>query len=167
MPGRGRGFRRPDAAAGGVQSDPSQRVAPLEPPNRLEIFGPEKDDAHSFVADKVPGLSVKVGQVEGALVYELKVPLARTDEYPYAVQAKSGALIGFGLETVKRERPSREGGAAAWAGSAAVVAAVGGEAGVGWGGAVAWVVAAAAWVRGDSEPPKPLKAWATIQLSSR
>lgn len=166
MPGRGRGFRRPDAAAGGVQSDPSQRVAPLEPPNRLEIFGPEKDDAHSFVADKVPGLSVKVGQVEGALVYELKVPLARTDEYPYAVQAKSGALIGFGLETVKRERPSREGrGGMGGFGGGGGGGGMGGRGGMGRGGGMGG--RGGGMGRGDSEAPKPLKAWATIKLSSR
>lgn len=143
-PGRGRGFQRPDPSAAGAPDDPLQPSRSLDPPNRLEVFGPQKDDAHSFVADKVPGLSVKVGQVEGALVYEIKVPLARTDEYPYAVQAQSGALIGFGLETPKRERPSRGNR--------------GGMGGMGRGGGTSG---------SGVEPPEPLKAWATLQLSSR
>ena len=56
MPGRGRGFHRPDpSGSGSGQGDSSGRAVTLEPPNRLEIFGPDKDDAHSFVADKAPG----------------------------------------------------------------------------------------------------------------
>jgi hypothetical protein len=160
MPGRGRGFRRPDASAPG---DPPQRVAPIEPPNRLEVFGPEKDDAHSFVADKVPGIAVKVAQVEGALVYELKVPLTKTDEFPYAIQAKSGALMGFGLETLKRERPSegrRGGGMGGFGGGG------GGGGGMGRGGGGMGRGGGRGMGRSDVEPPKPLKAWATIQLSS-
>jgi hypothetical protein len=167
MPGRGRGFRRPDAAAGSAQGDPSQRVAALEPPNRLEVFGPDKDDAHSFVADKAPGLSVKVGQVEGSLVYELKVPLVKTGELPYAIQAKSGALIGFGLETVKRERPEREGrggGMGGFGGGGG--GGMGGRGGMGRGGG-GMGGRGGGMGRGDYEPPKPLKAWATIQLSAR
>lgn len=159
MPGRGRGFRRHDASAPG---EPSQRVAPIEPPNRLEVYGPDKDDAHSFVADKVPGLSVKVAQVEGALVYEIKVALTKTDEFPYAIQAASGALIGFGLETPKRERSPDErrgGGLGGFGGG-------GGGGGMGRGG-IGRGGARGGMGRSDVEPPKPLKAWATIKLSSR
>jgi hypothetical protein len=155
MPGRGRGFRRADA---GAPADPAQGVAPPEPPNRLEVFGPEKDDARSLVADKAPGLSVKVGQVEGALVYELKVPLARTDASPYAIRSKSGALIGFGLETLKKERPKREGG-----GGFGGLGGSGGRGGMGRGGGMG----PGGMRPGGYEPPKPLKVWTTLQLASR
>jgi hypothetical protein len=157
MPGRGRGFRRPDAGSSG---DPASRVT-LEPPNRLEVFGPDKDDARSLVADTVSGLSVKVGQVEGTLVYELKVPLTRTDEFLYAVQARSGALIGFGLETLKPERASGEGGGAAGGFGGFGGGGRPGAGGMGRGGGGRDIG------RSHYEPPKPLKVWATIQLSSR
>jgi hypothetical protein len=158
MPGRGRGFHRPDPSAGGTQADPGQRIAAVEPPNRLEIFGPAKDDVHSFVADKVPGLSVKVGQVEGALVYELKVPLVRSDEYPYAIAARPGALLGFGLETPKRERPSGERRSMGGFGGG-----MGGRGGMGHGGGMG---RGGGMGGGDTKPPQPLKAWAALQLSS-
>lgn len=164
MPGRGRGFRRPDSTTTGGQGDPAGRTAPLDPPNRLEVFGPKKDDAHSFVADKAPGLSVRVGQVEGALVYELKVPLAGNDEHPYAVEAKSGSVVGIGLETPKPERPSREGGGLGGFGGGGS-GGMGGRGGMGRGGGMG---RRGGMERGEaSEPPKPLKTWATIHLAAR
>jgi hypothetical protein len=169
MPGRGRGFHRPDpSGAGSGQGDPSGRAVTLEPPNRLEVFGPEKDDAHSFVADKAPGLSVKVGQVEGALVYELKVPLVHTGELPYAIDAKNGAPIGLGFETPKRERPAdREGrgmGGFGGGGGGRGGGGMGGRGGMGRGGG--GMGRGGGMGPGATEPPKPLKAWTVLQLSA-
>jgi hypothetical protein len=163
--GRGRGGRR--APGGGRPSgdpgsgDPAQpdQPAQLEPTNRLEVYGPEKDDAHSFVTDMAPGIAVKVGQVQGYLVYELKVPLARTADWPYAIEAKPGAVIGFGLETPKIERPSgeRRGGMGGFGGRGGGMGGRGGMGGHrgGSGGNDR-----------QSEQPKPLKSWATIQLAA-
>jgi uncharacterized membrane protein YgcG len=156
---RGPGGGRP---AGDPRStDPAQpdQPAQLEPTNRLEVYGPQKDDAHSFVTDMAPGIAVKVGEVQGYLVYELKVPLARTADWPYAVEAKPGALIGFGLETPKMERPSREGqsGMGGFGGRGGGMGGRGGGMGGRRGGS------------GDDrqrEQPKPLKSWATIQLAA-
>jgi hypothetical protein len=166
--GRGarRGGRRGPYSGGGPAGesrDPDQDVDRLEPTNRLEVFGPQKDDAHNFVADMAPGIAVKVGQVEGALVYELKVPIGRTAEFPYAIEAKPGALIGFGLETPKMEKPSAErrggmGGMGGGMGGRGRGGMGGGGRGGGMGGGR----------RGDSgfDAPKPLKSWATIQLAA-
>ncbi len=132
-----------------------------EPPNRLEVYGPQKDDAHSFVTEMAPGLTVKIGQVEGHLVYELKVPLARTAETPYAIETKPGARIGFGLETPKMDRPSGEGRGGGSGGF--------GGPGVGMGGMGGGVGGRGMRPGGDrsrAQPPKPVKAWATIQLAS-
>ena len=118
-----------------------------EPPNRLEVYGPEKGDAHSFVLEAAPAIAVKVGQIEGYIVYELKVPLARTSAAPYAIDAKPGSLIGLGLETPKLERPQGMGGFGGPGG-------MGGRGG-GWGG------------RGGFDELKPLKAWATVQLAAQ
>ena len=143
--------------------DPAQpdQPAQVEPTNRLEVYGPQKDDAHSFVTDMAPGIAVKVGEVQGYLVYELKVPLARTADLPYAIEAKPGAAIGFGLETPKMERPSSE-GQGGMGGFGGHGGGMGGRGGGGMGGH-----------RGgsggsdrQSEQPKPLKSWATIQLAA-
>jgi hypothetical protein len=140
MAGRGgRGRPGPD------QPDQPDRI---DPPNRLEVYGPSKGDAHTFVLEQAPGISVKVGQVEGYLVYELKVPLARTSETPYAIEAKPGSIVGLGLETPKIEHSQRMGG----------FGGIGG--GMGGRGAMGRR-------RSDFEAPTPLKAWATVQLSAR
>ena len=158
--GRGRGgFRRggerpPDDPASG---DPAQPDHP-EPTNRLEVYGPQKDDAHSFVTEMAPGIAVKIGQVEGYLVYELKVPLARTADMPYAIESKPGALIGFGLETPKIERPARAGGRGmgGFGGRGGGLGGRGGGMGGRRGGGD----------RNRPEPAKPLKTWAAIQLAA-
>ena len=77
--------------------------------DRLEVYGPKKDDARSFVSTMAPGIAVKIGQVEGFLVYELKIPIQASSDLPYAIEAKPGALIGFGLETPKMDKPEGEG----------------------------------------------------------
>ena len=131
------------------------QASDLEVTDRLEVYGPKKDDARSFVSTMAPGIAVKIGLVEGFLVYELKIPIQASADLPYAIEAKPGALIGFGLETPKTDKPEGEGGGAAWP---AWAGAAGGRAAAG-------VVLAAAG--GGFEPPKPLKTWATIQLASR
>jgi hypothetical protein len=158
-PGRG-GFRRgpggghpPGDPGSGDPAQPDQ----LEPTNRLEVYGPQKDDAHSFVTDMAPGIAVKIGQVEGYLVYELKVPLARTADTPYAIEAKPGTLIGFGLETPKMERPAREGRGG--------MGGFGGRGG-GMGGRGRGMGGRGGGDRSQFEQAKPLKSWATIQLAA-
>jgi hypothetical protein len=168
--GRGRGgYRRgsserpPDDQGSG---DPAQPDRP-EPTNRLEVYGPQKDDAHSFVTDMAPGIAVKIGQVEGYLVYELKVPLARTADTPYAIESKPGALIGFGLETPKIERPAREGGGGTGGfggGGGGGGGGMGGRGGRG-GGGMGGRRGGGGDDRNRPEPAKPLKSWATIQLA--
>lgn len=130
--------------------------------NRLEILGPKKDDARSLVADAVPGVAVKVGQAEGSLVYELKVPLSKTTELPYAIDAKPGATIGLGLETPKMDRSSSNGERGRGMGGAGGMGGMGGGRrggdmgrGGGMGGG-----------RGGFERPKPMKIWATVRLAS-
>jgi len=112
-----------------------------------------------------PGIAVKVGEVQGYLVYELKVPLTRTADLPYAIEAKPGALIGFGLETPKMERPSREGqggmGGFGGGGGGGGMGGRGGRGGGGMGGR-----RGGGGDRNQSEQAKPLKSWATIQLAA-
>jgi hypothetical protein len=162
--GRGRGGYRRGPGGGRPPDDPgSGNQAPSdqpEPANRLEVYGPQKDDAHSFVTDMAPGIAVKLGQVEGSLVYELKVPLAKTVDTPYAIEAKPGALIGFGLETPKMERPARERQGGGMGG-------FGGRGGGGMGGRGGGMGGRrGGGDRGRAEQAKPLKSWATLQLAA-
>jgi hypothetical protein len=150
------GFPRNPAGGSGSSdpgpADPARSGAidqAEEPVNRLEVYGPNKDDAHNFVTGMAPGIAVKIGQVEGYFVYELKVPLTVTADRPYAIEAKPGGAIGLGLETPKVERPSGERSSMGGFGR-------GGRGGRGMGGR-----------GGQFEPVKPLKIWASLQLAAR
>ncbi len=131
--------------------------------NRLEILGPEKDDAHSFVADRAPGVTVKLAEVEGSIVYELKVPLAASADAPYAIGTQPGATIGLGLETPKVERPSMEGRRGG--GMGGFGGGMGGRGG-GMGGRGGGMGGRGGGGRGGFEPAKPMKIWATVRLAS-
>jgi len=171
--GGGGGYRRGPGGGGGGHStgdsgsgDSSHPTSPdqVEPTNRLEVYGPQKDDAHSFVADMAPGITVKTGQADGYLVYELKVPLAKTTDAPYAIETKPGAVIGIGIETPKMEHPSGEGRGGGMGGGMGGMG--GGMGGRGGGGMGHGGGGRSGGEHGQSEQPKPLKNWATIQLAS-
>ena len=50
------------------------------------------------------GIALKLGLKDGALVYELKIPLSRDESHPYAVNTAAGHTIGLGFETPKMDR---------------------------------------------------------------
>jgi hypothetical protein len=142
--------------------------APPDPPNRLEVLGSSKDDARSFTADKAPGIEVKLGQAEGLLTYELKVPLAANDAHPYGIGAKPGAVISVGLEMPKLEMPEgrgREGGGRGGPGGG-----MGGHGGGGMGG-YGGMGGRGGHSNGGgverAEQPKPLSGWMAVQLASK
>jgi hypothetical protein len=158
----GYGGGRPPSDSG--SSDPTHSTpSDPEPIDRLEVYGPQKDDAHSFVTTMAPGIAVKTGNVEGYAVYELKVPLAKTADAPYAIEAKPGAVIGFGLETPKVEQPSREGHGGG--GFGGMGGGMGGRGGGGMGGHGGGG-GRGGGERGGYEAPKPLKMWAAIKLAT-
>jgi hypothetical protein len=158
----GYGGGRPPSDSGTDDHGRTQGSMPAdpEPTDRLEVYGPQKDDAHSFVTTMAPGIAVKTGNVEGYAVYELKVPLAKTADAPYAIEAKPGALIGFGVETPKVEQPSHEGrGGMGGFGGGMGGGRGGGMGGHGGGGG------RGGGEGGGAEQVKPLKVWAAIQLA--
>jgi hypothetical protein len=152
-PADGRSGRR------GPRPPPPDSVEPLpiDVPSRMEIFGPKKDDIRSLVLDHVPGISVKLGLVAGALVYEMKVPLMKTAVFEYAIGAKPGSLIGIGLEIPKLEEPEGGGRGRGVPGMGGMGGGMGGRSrgGGGAGGGVPEGVS------------KPYKAWGLLQLAAK
>ena len=57
-------------------------AADLEVTDRLEVYRPKKGDARSFVSTMAPGIAVKIGLVEGFLLYELEIPSRRARTCP-------------------------------------------------------------------------------------
>lgn len=164
---RGRGQRgdRGEPNDQGQGTRPPGAPAFEEPVDRLEILGPKKDDAHSFVLERAPGVSVKVAQAQGSIVYELKVPLAASADVPYAIGTKPGATIGLGLETPKMEGPAmagrRGGGMGGFGGG------TGGRGGGGMGGRGGGMGGRGGGEgRSQFERAKPMKIWATVRLAS-
>jgi len=155
----------------GAQRDappPPQPDAPPDTPNRLEVLGSSKDDARSFTADKAPGIEVKLGQAEGLLTYELKVPLAANDAHPYGIGAKPGAVISVGLEMPKLEMPEgrgREGGGRGGPGGG--MGGHGGRGMVGYDGMGGRGGQSNGGGFEHAEQPKPLSGWMAVQLASK
>jgi hypothetical protein len=170
----GQGSQRPPGAEGpppepsGLMFDPAKdgRWA------RLELLGPGKDDRRSLILEATPGIEVRVGRVEGSVVYELKVPLQVDDGHPFAVGARPGAKIGIGLETPEAEKAEnpgdmgKPGGRPPGGGGAGGRPPGGGMGGGGTGGLPPMGGGGPRGGPGGFEPPKPIKAWATAQLAS-
>ena len=124
------------------------RQARMKQMAELEILGPGKEKSVRMPVEKAKGIYVNVELSSGMLVYEIKVPLERSEEYPYAVGTKAGNLVGIGLETSKVKRPSKRSGMSGRSGA-------GGRGGMGG-------------MRGGGmgpQMPKPLKIWAVVQLA--
>jgi hypothetical protein len=167
--GRG-GYHGGQHAGGGSGSDNGSSDSPTstsadsyEPSNRIDILGPGKDDARSLTADHASGVEAALRVSEGTVLYELKVPLAKTSDQPYAIDTAAGKTIGIGFETPKIEHSASEGpgggGGGGGYGHGGGMGRGGGMHG-GGGGRMGGHQA------GGFQPPKPLKAWATLTLSA-
>jgi hypothetical protein len=128
-------------------------------PDRVDIFGPGKDDARSLTREHVPGIEVAMTEDHGAVLYELKVPLATTEDHPYAVGATAGKTIGIGIETPKPQHASSEGRGGGMGGMGGGMGRGGGGYGGHGGG-----MGGGGHQGGEFQPPKPLSAWATVTL---
>jgi hypothetical protein len=82
-----------------------------EPVKELEILGPGKNDVERLPIVQTPGIAVQIGQSRGNMVYELKIPLKKTPEHPYAIASGVGSVVDVNFETGKFNPPSgRPGG---------------------------------------------------------
>jgi hypothetical protein len=142
------------AGRGERPSDDSYR-----PADHIDILSSNKDDERSLTLDHASGIEAAARVDQGTLVYELKVPLARSDEHPYAIGTGPGKTIGIGLETPKVEHTSHDEGGRGYGGGGGYGhgGGMGGRGGGMHGGG-----------GGESgfQPPKPLNAWGTVALSA-
>ena len=70
----------------------------------LEIVGAQKENVQRFSTLDVPGIRVKMGRSQEALVYELRVPLRKTPQTPFAIGVTAENRIGIGFETEEFNR---------------------------------------------------------------
>jgi hypothetical protein len=77
----------------------------------LEIVGAQKENVQRFSTLDVPGIRVKIGRSQEALVYELRVPLRKAPHTPFAIGVTSANRIGIELETEEFNRDKMKMGA--------------------------------------------------------
>ena len=68
---------------------------------------PDQEKLQKLPVADVKGVEIKVNSSAGRLVYELKIPLVKSEQNPIAVGAQPGQSIGVGFETGKLEQPRR------------------------------------------------------------
>jgi hypothetical protein len=69
------------------------------------ILGPGKNDAKLVPADEAGGIEARVGVHGDLAVYEMKVPLARSAEHPYAPNVQAGQTVRLEIETAPLRGP--------------------------------------------------------------
>jgi len=113
----------------------------------LEVLGPDEEVLGKMDIKDAKGIDVKMRNAGGTFVYELRIPLSSSEEYPYAVGVKSGDMIGVGFLSPKlqmqKPRGMRGGG----------MPGMGGRGGMRAGGM-------------GRQMPQQLKIWTKVQLAS-
>ncbi|MCC7008171.1 MAG: hypothetical protein IT184_05095 [Acidobacteria bacterium] len=75
--------------------------------DQFDLLGPGKSQRRLVDVTPEIGVEVASGLIGDAVVYEIKVPLLKTEARPYAVAAAPGATIGIGLATPEMPRRQR------------------------------------------------------------
>jgi hypothetical protein len=70
----------------------------------LEILGPGKDDVDRIPVLQVHGIEVKIGLSEQTVLYELKIPLKKTQNHAYVLVSDFGSKVDVSFETGKLTR---------------------------------------------------------------
>jgi hypothetical protein len=122
----------------------------------LEILGPGENDSKRMPVAEAKGIEISLVPSSGMLVYELKVPLAQSDQHLYAVGAQPGKIIGIRLESPRIDigRGMRRMGGGMPGGG--MMPPMGGRLGRGGFGGGKML-----------EPPKNLKLWVKAHLAAK
>lgn len=92
----------PTSASSGLSSD--RVLTTLE---EFDLLGPARLQRRLIDSAAEVGIALASGVEDGTVVYELKVPLGKSDAAPHAVGVTPGATISLGLETPADPRPPR------------------------------------------------------------
>ena len=93
----------------GTEGNPEPMI---DPPDRgissIDILGPGDGDRYRLSTVEHSGVQVKMGRSEQELlVYELQVPLKKSHDHPYAIEARAGVPVGIGIVTATTEKDMR------------------------------------------------------------
>jgi len=97
--------RRPD---GERPPDRAERLRQAQV--ELEIVGPEEDARQRFGVGQVPGIAIDLGTPDDLFVYEIKIPIQRTEEHPFAILSDGKNHVSIGFEAPRPDRERLRGG---------------------------------------------------------
>ncbi len=127
----------------------------------LEIIGPGKYDRLRMTVPEAKGISLKLGRSQGFLIYELKVPVSRKKDTPFAIGLEKNKIISVGFENnemARAQSPDGNRGGGGFPGGG------GGRGGGGRGGSGGRFPGGGGF--GGGSQGNPLKVWTKVQLSS-
>jgi hypothetical protein len=171
------GIRYPLPANRGVAKGRSPEEPPAEaeaePPETgrepglggaIEVITSEGGLPRKVDLESAGGIEVTIGRSSGFLVYELKIPLGKSEADPFAVGAAPGDVVGIGFETGKidaKKEPRPEGfDRPGEEGPGSMGGPVGGVVGRGRGG-----MRPGAGRNYEPMLPKDIKLWAFVRLA--
>jgi len=122
---------------------------------QLVIRGPGVGEQHRLSVQDARGVKARLGYVDGTLTYELKVPLQKSKEQPYAISVDTAKPFIVGFETgdiadAMKGQPEVSNRSQATSVRGRPSGRSGGDSGQGPG----------------RDMPEPLKHWITVHLSS-
>ena len=128
----------------------------------LEILGPDEAGSVRLTAGEAPGIDVALGYHNGRMVYELRVPLRRDPEHPYAIGSEGRGRIGVGFTTPEIDREEMMAG---MRGERPGGARGGGPPPGGAPGSMPGGPGAGRGPSGPGSMPQPIDIWAKIDLA--
>ena len=141
-----------------AQQNPEDLKRLIEVAQRqYEVVGPGQGERHRMADKQDRGIDVHLGFSDGTLTYELKIPLQKSPDHPYAVGADLHKPMMIGLETGEYSDAMR----AQLSGSSRPA---GGSGGGGRGGRGGGGGQGASGLGGDA--PEPLKHWIVVHLTA-
>ena len=105
-------LERPAQGTGGAPPPEGGGMPGLRRPaslDELEVIGPTASDSRRMKVGLAKPLAAALGERDGILVLEMKIPLASSGEAPVAIPAAPGKTISLGIEEVLPERGPRAG----------------------------------------------------------
>ena len=122
--------------------------------DRFDLLGPGKSQRR--LVDITPALGIALASAtdDRRVMYEARIPLAKTAERPYAVGAAPGKTIGLGVATPEAPR-DRSGRRDVLVGSSGTI------------GGNPWQGGGFAPFRERPESVKPLEVWTTVRLATK
>lgn len=92
----------------GGESPERPSDAVLQTMNDIEILGPRDNERSRFTTLDVPGIKATIHNSQSELTYELKIPLQRSRDYPYALSANPGSDVRIEIKTGEPRFADRE-----------------------------------------------------------